>query len=113
MLPERVDSVKWIKGHVANNIYSMCGGDTIDCVLNHLGNMATQEELRDAVRKCCANARAGETLENGYVVAEVNERAVVALLELLLMRPHHLKHIRATKIQAMINKISERRSTKH
>lgn len=108
---ERIDSVKWIGKDMAVNIHRICGGDDIDCVLRHIGECRSQEELRSVIRDCCANARAGQRLDNGYMVPNVNERAVVALLSLLLERPHHLKHVKAAKIQSMLAKMVERRSS--
>jgi hypothetical protein len=107
---ERIDSVKWIGKDMAVNIHRICGGDDIDCVLKYLGACKSQEELRTIIRDCCANSRAGQRLENGYVVPNINERAVMALLSLLIERSHHLQHIKAAKIQSMISKMGERRS---
>lgn len=108
--PERIDSVPYLKGHFAANIYRYCGGDDINCVLTKLGACKNPTELAEAMGACCGNARAGQTLDNGYVVPPLNARAAKSLLGLLVERPQFLQHMSAEKIQHHIDIIDAKRS---
>lgn len=110
--PERIDGVPYLKGHFVTQIFQQCHGDTIDCVLTKLGTCTTPKELGELVRACCRNARAGQTLDNGYVVPTINARAAVALLELLIQRPQYLKYLSTDKIQHHIDRIHASRSSR-
>jgi hypothetical protein len=109
-LPERIDSVPYLKGHFAGLIYNYCHGDDIDCVLKKLGACKTPTELAESIRACCRNARAGQTLDNGYVVATVNSRAAKSLLSLMIDRPQYLQHLSTEKIQHHIDRMDAARS---
>jgi hypothetical protein len=104
-IPERIDSVPYLKGHFANSIYAYCKGDEIDCVLRKLGGCKTPSELVRDIRACCTNARAGQVLENGYKVPTINARAAKSLLGLLIDRPKYLTHLSVDKIQHHIDRI--------
>lgn len=111
---ERIDSVKWIGEQTAENIYALCGGTDIPCVLKKLGESKTQEELREMLHKCCANKRGGQTIKNSqgedYLVPMYNERSIIALLGLLLERNHYLKHLQPAKVKSMLQKVLDRRA---
>ena len=109
-IPERIDSVPYLKGHFVANIYAYCKGDDIDCVLRKIGACKNPTELAEAMRACCGNARGGQKLDNGYVVPLLNARAAKALLGLLVERPQYLEHMTPDKIQHHIDLIDAKRS---
>jgi|MDTB01.1.fsa_nt_gb hypothetical protein len=88
---DRIDAVPHIKSAFAAQIAAECDGSVlVDDVVAHFAACASVQVVGEKVRRCCRNARAGQTIARrdgaAYTVPTTNERAACALLDTLLRR---------------------------
>lgn len=71
-MDSKVTTIKYVGKHYAKNIKDVCGGDTLQHLVNHFEHLNEDQRHWDIVR-CATNERMGKEV-NGKIIQQFNPK---------------------------------------